>query len=237
MGKVVIPEGTVFGRLKVLYESEARTKQGQVQYVCECQCQEKNIVTVASSSLRNKLTQSCGCLQKERVKAAHIVKEKNIVDLTDNTFGFWTVKRKISGIGVNTLWECECQCKAVKPVIQSSLVNGLSTSCGCKTKTYAKENIRENLGIIDGTNISIISSDKIPANNTSGIKGVSYRKKLNKWQAYIMFKGKFYNLGHYTILEEAGAVRKIAEEQIFGEFIKWYEQFKKDKKNDKATNQ
>lgn len=54
---------------------------------------------------------------------------------------------------------------------------------------------------------------KINYNNTSGVKGVTWSKKDNKWMAYIHIDNKFKNLGYYDNIEEAGKVRKMAEQQ------------------------
>ena len=47
-------------------------------------------------------------------------------------------------------------------------------------------------------------------------------KRLDKWHAYIMFKGKLYNLGYYATLEEAKKAREEAENRMYGEFLEWY---------------
>lgn len=49
-------------------------------------------------------------------------------------------------------------------------------------------------------------------NNTSGVSGVSFMPKLNKWQAYICHEKKVINLGHFHTLEDAALARKKAEE-------------------------
>ena len=46
------------------------------------------------------------------------------------------------------------------------------------------------------------------------------------WTAEIMFKRKNYRLGRYEKKEDAIATRKIAEQEIFGNFLEWYEQNK-----------
>jgi len=210
--KIEIPPGTMYGRLKVLHKHPERLN-GRVQWVCECQCEEKNIVLVQTKNLRNGKTRSCGCYQKERVKETHPVKAKNILDLTGRQFDYLTVKRKITGLGSNTVWECECVCGIIKPIRQSQLTSGKVISCGCKNRKYAKENVNINTGKVFGTSISIIASKKVYSTNTSGVKGVTWHKKTNKWMAYIHLGKKYKNLGYYDDLEEATKVRQEAEEQ------------------------
>lgn len=58
----------------------------------------------------------------------------------------------------------------------------------------------------------------IPKHNTSGYKGVSFLKKLGKWEAYITYNNKKINLGYFEIkIEAAEAYNKVAK-QKFGEF-------------------
>jgi len=57
-------------------------------------------------------------------------------------------------------------------------------------------------------------------NNTSGQKGVYFNKQKRKWSAYISENGKKKVLGRYHTLEEAAEVRKLAEEELFGEFMR-----------------
>ena len=61
---------------------------------------------------------------------------------------------------------------------------------------------------------------KLYKNNKSGYKGISYIKKLNKWQANVSKKGKTIYLGVYENLEDAVRVRKKAEKEYYGEFLR-----------------
>lgn len=55
--------GQSVGRLLVLYEC-GRSKNGGVLWKCRCEC--GNECVVSSDALRNKRTQSCGCLHRDR---------------------------------------------------------------------------------------------------------------------------------------------------------------------------
>ncbi len=54
--------------------------------------------------------------------------------------------------------------------------------------------------------------------NTSGAKGISYDKKLNKWKAQIMFNRKTYHLGYFDNIEDAIDARKLKANNIFGNY-------------------
>jgi hypothetical protein len=59
--------GQRFGRLRVLERDYAQA--GNPAWLCECSCGV--VKTIAGSSLRAGLTQSCGCLHRERTAAAN----------------------------------------------------------------------------------------------------------------------------------------------------------------------
>ncbi len=49
--------------------------------------------------------------------------------------------------------------------------------------------------------------------NTSGVTGVIWHKRMEKWQARINSDGKRYNLGSFKTIEEAAKVRKAADKK------------------------
>ena len=57
-----------------------------------------------------------------------------------------------------------------------------------------------------------------PSNSTSGIKGVSWRKRNQKWRAYITVNHKRIELGEYENKEDAITARQKAEEKYFGDW-------------------
>ena len=50
-----------------------------------------------------------------------------------------------------------------------------------------------------------------PSDNTSGIKGISWHKKANKWMARIAVNGKDKHLGLYKSFHNAVCARHVAE--------------------------
>lgn len=61
--------GNIYGRLTVINRSE-NNKDNRAMWCCVCRC--KNLTVVRGADLRNGNTQSCGCLNKERVKETWI---------------------------------------------------------------------------------------------------------------------------------------------------------------------
>jgi hypothetical protein len=122
--------GQVFGRLTVL--EDVGRQHEEVLWRCLCEC--GNIVEVSSNHLQSGHTQSCGCLQKERVSEAH---KK---DLTGQRFGKLTVLEDVGRSKVNgVIWKCICDCGNTVDVITASLQSGNTQSCGC----YKKERLSE----------------------------------------------------------------------------------------------
>ena len=59
---------------------------------------------------------------------------------------------------------------------------------------------------------------KLGTNNTSGILGVRFDNRRNKWYADIQYKGKCIFLGYFNIKEDAIKARIDAEKLYFKEF-------------------
>ena len=57
------------------------------------------------------------------------------------------------------------------------------------------------------------------SDNTSGCKGVSFRKDTRKWHARIKAEGKVILLGNFIDKADAIAARRAAERKYFGEFV------------------
>ena len=55
-------------------------------------------------------------------------------------------------------------------------------------------------------------------NSTSGYKGVSWRVRERRWQAYIKTGGKLRGLGYFAVKEEAARAYDAAAVEAFGEF-------------------
>lgn len=60
----------------------------------------------------------------------------------------------------------------------------------------------------------------IRKNNTSGFKGVIFKKKINKWKAQITFQGKYKSLGCFFCIVKAARAYDKAAIELFGEFAR-----------------
>ena len=59
---------------------------------------------------------------------------------------------------------------------------------------------------------------RLNINSKSGVTGVSFNGKKNKWSAYIQIEGKTVHLGRFKEKEHAISARRFAEKELFGEF-------------------
>lgn len=178
-------------------------------------------------------TKSCGCYN---VSKNHFKSE----DITGETFGRLTAIRpteKKTSDG-SVVWKCKCSCGNIAYSSVKLLKSGDVQSCGClgiensvKNGKHAGKTIKEEY-CIAGTNINNLTA-KIGSNNTSGIKGVCWDKRRNKWLAQIGFRGRNYNLGRYAKIEDAAEARKEAEEKMFVDFLEWYYETYPNKKKGK----
>lgn len=80
-------------------------------------------------------------------------------------------------------------------------------------------NRRSNLRIATPRQNALNSRKRI--DNTSGYKGVTYRKDNNKWRARICKNGKRITLGYADTAEDAFKLYQAAAQQEYGEYIRW----------------
>lgn len=139
------------------------------------------------------------------------------------------------------IWKCECECGNIAFVSVSDFSRKQVRSCGCllqdsrsQNGAKAAQHIKDNF-CIDNTNIVAIKEKKMLKNNTSGIRGVFWSGKEQKWIAQIEFKGKNYKLGAFEKKEDAAEARKKAEKEFFEPFIEQWNQEKIKEKVEKLT--
>lgn len=208
--------GRRFGKLTVIKETDKRKRSGRIIWKCKCDC--GNIVEVSSQSLLSNGKQSCGCDREG----------SRLIDLTGQKFNRLTV---IEFIEINkrneAFWKCKCDCGNFVNVRSGNLKSGTTTSCGCLQKEKTQEMINaahragEQKYWVENTSLPTLNC-RLYKSNTSGVKGVCWDKKSNKWRAYITFKKEHIYLGVYDSLDKAIEVRKEAEEKYFHPILEKY---------------
>lgn len=149
MSKFVDLTGQRFGRLVVVQFAEI--KNGQTLWICLCDCGEGKVIN--GSHLKNGNTQSCGCLQKERIAESNrnrFLGEENkrsgkFIDLTGQRFGRLVVIRLFEVKNHIFRWFCKCDCGKEKVMIGGNLRRGISKSCGCLSSELIKKRNSERI--------------------------------------------------------------------------------------------
>lgn len=78
------------------------------------------------------------------------------------------------------------------------------------------DNRRANLRV--ATRSQQIANQDIRLDNTSGYRGVSWRRDSRRWQAQLTVNGKWRGLGCYDDPEDAARAYDAAAREHFGEF-------------------
>lgn len=208
MAWIRLAAGMRFGRLTVVEKTDQKDKWGKCYlWRCHCDCGKEKLV--ASTMLRNGNVRSCGCLQAES--------REN--DLTGQRFGRLVALSPTGEVrGHSRIWHCQCDCGALCDVRGRSLADGSVRSCGClQRETKAVQAVAMQAGCrrIDGTNLSVIGSKALYRSNSTGIRGVSWHQGTKMYVARITFRGKTYSLGYRHSAQEAAALRKAAEGEMF----------------------
>lgn len=185
--------GKQFGHLTCI-EVFGKSVTGNDIWLCSCDC--GNRVCASESMLRTGVQRSCGC-KRSRAKNLQgcIFGRLKVLEPSD--------ERDQDG---SVTWLCRCECGKLVTISSNKLLKGHTRSCGC----LADESLVASKTYVDGTCLEQITSQKIPVNNSSGIKGV-YRNR-NQWCSYIAYAGKQYMLGRFSSIDDAAATRKIAEQ-------------------------
>ncbi|MCU5048395.1 AP2 domain-containing protein [Bacillus cereus] len=205
--------GQRFGRLIVIGESELTTRSHDRYVLCKCDCGKNHNVTIGN--LKKGDIRSCGCLYKEQQLKNLIGKKFNRLSVVNDS-GKRTNDNRV-------IWSCICECGNNVEVTTYSLTTGSTKSCGC----LAVENSHEMANLInekywrEGTRLDNLQRG-IQRNNTSGIKGVSYIKKRNKWRAQLVIKGKRVLQKDFINKEDAIKARKEAEEKYHMPILEKY---------------
>jgi hypothetical protein len=122
VGRISVPEGTKFGKLKVIKEVETLRHNNinyrQFELICEC----GNICIKKLSNLRARDTNSCGCDQYKG----------NPKDITGKKINNLTaIKRLEKSSNGDFYWEFLCDCGNTTKLTIGNFNFGHTKSCGC----------------------------------------------------------------------------------------------------------
>lgn len=211
-------------RLTVIKLSDNRTARGATKWICQCAC--GSICEVEGGNIRQGVTLSCGCYQKERASKTH--KMFNVYDLSGeygvgydskgNEFYFdLDDYNKIKDICWNVGDDGRVSgCIHGKMVRMHKIITDTTFEVIDHINNKPWDNKRSNLRISDKQTNGI--NRGCNKNNKLGVKGVNKISNGNKFVARIMINSKTIHLGVYDTIDEAKQARNKAEMEYFGEF-------------------
>lgn len=219
-----------FDRIEHKRDSKGKNRD-KGYWLCKCDC--GNEVTIARNEIVTGKTKSCGCLCKENGEKSS---KRKLIDLTGKRFNKLVVigldrkEEKVYSNGKKRMiyyWKCKCDCGQEVVISGKCLKAGRIKDCKDakrnEIKSYTKignEFKKKNI-LKEGTRLDNLSG-KISKANTSGVRGVSFKKDKNKYKATIGFKKDTYFLGYYDKLEDAKKARKNAEDKYYKPILEKY---------------
>lgn len=210
-----------------------RSPGGKVTRRWRCRCDCGNQVSVLQNALTASKngTTSCGCVRKEKTR-------EKARDLTGKRFGRLTVLGPVAlerpaANGNRLGWRCRCDCgKEIISTQKKLELDGIK-SCGCLLRDTGREKIVEKnvLEHFSGTAICAIRPGrKQNKNNKSGVRGVYWNAREQRWIAKIQVRGKEICLGRYASLEDAKQARIAGEQKYFAPILEAYQKEKDSEK-------
>ncbi len=239
--------GKYFDRLFVIeylgYFIKEGTKAKRHYYKCVCSCDKNTILIVDRYKLLSGHSTSCGCKAIESAKNRN--KENNpskyyIRRVNENyidDFGIGHIKMS------NTENEMLCDTEHLEELLKYywNEKNGYARSTRDRKRVYAHRlimgmgdyDINQQIDHINGDtldnrkqNLRIVTSrqnglnSSIRKDNTSGVTGVCWDKRCEKWIARVFENGRIITLGYYSEFDEAVAARKNGEDMYYGEYCR-----------------
>lgn len=229
--------GQIFGRWKVLYQVEdyiSPKGQHQPVWMCECQCDKHTRKPVKAYVLTRGESTSCGCYSVEvakknnsRQNTYELIDDEYYVGYTQSGKKFYFDKEDYSLVK-QYCWDIDDSNGYAKTIDKINntgklylhrLVMGCTKGDGIIIDHIDRNRIdcrKKNLRIVNNSQNTMNSC--IRSDNTSGVRGVYWNKKRNKWVARITANQQDIHLGNFDYFEDAENARKIGEEKYFGEY-------------------
>lgn len=230
--------GRVFGRLVVKEQAddyvEPLSGTRHARWLCECSCKECKQIVVMQSSLKKKNpTQSCGCLQKEKIsKILHKTNQYSeklsddhgeyYIGITNNTNNKFYVDAEDFD-KIKTLCWTESVNKRKFHQLTARTNNGetitMHAFLGFKWYDHVDRNQLNNrkYNLRPCTRQQNNMNKSVRLDNTSGVTGVSFDKRCNRWVATLSVKD-FRLRKSFSNFDDAVKYRLEAEAKYFGEF-------------------
>ena len=207
--------GQKFDMLTALYPlSERRDKC--VLWMCQCECGA--IKAIPSTDLTRHRVKSCGCLR-------HRVKDITGERRGRSTALSYTGKQDENGYAIYE-WRCECGNVFTRSICGTTRFDSacLCPECRRKVKVRHINEARENRISVNDTGltrkyIQNILSGVLTKKNQSGVRGVHWHCRHQRWVATGIENGNVIVLGEYIDLAEARQVRENYVQKKYGGYL------------------
>lgn len=222
MGKFIDLSGQKFGRLTVLHKSQKQN--GRIYWTCQCECGK--IKDICASSLTSGATKSCGCFQREQCSISN--SRNNSYKIVNGTVCMTTSSGVDFYVSIEDLEKVSkycwaesngyiISCKSGKMIkLHRFVMNATASQIVDHIDGNKQNNIRSNLRIVNKSQNAMNSKKRY--DNKSGVTGVVWNARKNKWVARIKYNYKDIHLGYFENIEDAKKARREAEDKYFGEY-------------------
>lgn len=225
--------GQRFGRLTVVYQTDDYVKPNgkhEARWHCVCDCDEHNEIDVVGYNLKSGNTTQClQCANASKIKK--LKKQNNYIQKKDYCIGY-TSNTNVEFIFDNNYFDKVknyCWYEDNNGYIVTHLNNGKHLKLhrfimSCFDKHLDIDHINHNKADNRKVNLRICTRQHnlfnkgLTQNNSSGIIGVYYDKKLRKWIAQITVNYKHIHLGVFELQSDAIKARVNAEIKYFGKY-------------------
>ena len=229
--------GMIFGNLKVISQTNDYVRpdgRKEAKWLCECLCEQHNIVEVVGYMLTSNQTKSCGCIRSKATTKRnretkkkynqYIVMDTFVIGISSNTDDEFYVSIEDFDKIKNICWNVTSE-QTTKRLIgrdpktdkSIDMYRFLGFSSHDHINRNELDNRRENLRPC--TRRENNQNRSLHQNNTSGFIGVSYNKKSQKWIARISdspYHRKVVYNGDNK--QDAIIARLKAEQEYYGDF-------------------
>ena len=210
--------GNRYNRWTVNKISEKR-EHGKIHWLCTCDCGVSRIVL--GDSLTAEKSKSCGCYNIEKIserfsthRMARTPTHNSWRGMKERCYNSNNKRFKDyggRGISVSSQWKDSFEQFIFD---MGECPQGMSIERIDVNGNYEKSNCRW------ATDFDQAFNKRILKRNKSGVTGVYFCNRIQKWKAQISFQGKRRSLGAFNKFEDAVECRKIQENKALLELMK-----------------
>lgn len=210
--------GKRFGKLLVIERAE--NINGRVAWKCLCDCGREYIVRTGDLTIKNG-RRSCGKCHYKFDNNLYEFKNDYVIGYDPKGRKFYIDEEDLFKIKHIT-WHVDEKGYVSGSIngkviaLHRFLMNPKDDEVVDHKNRKPYDNRKSNLRVC--TQSQNIMNKKKPKNNKSGVVGVYWYQRDNRWRAEITVNYKTIYLGEYKNFEDAVRVRKEAEKKYFGEF-------------------